>query len=132
MVNGNGGRGGNGRVVTAAQVEAAAQNGSRKVVELRPDSLVTPLAWDRARVLGVSIVDGNGRVAAPLPSSNGDGGRRVTGGAWEPEAPGIDLARLKLESHVRAIARRVLLRTDSGLDRLEWLVAEVMDRLGCG
>jgi hypothetical protein len=103
-------------VLAAAEVEAAA-NG-RGEITLNDSVLVTPLARDRATALGVRLVD----------SSGGRPDRRSNG-----ELTADDLARLRAESAVRSVARRVLLRQGVGLARLEDVVAAVLARLQtCG
>jgi len=105
------------RVVTAAEVEAAAQEGASLLID--DDTIVTPLARDRAEALGVSL---GGASAAAVAS------RRDVASTPGP----VDVKRLVLESRVRMLARRKLLARGEGLAGLEDLVAAVMERLGCG
>ncbi len=111
------------RVLTAREVEAAAQGGARELA-VEPGTVVTPLARDRAAALGVEIRDAAGPAGggAPPPPGPGERGRRR--GPGEP-----DVERLALESRVRIVARRVLLRRGEGLGALEELVAAVVARL---
>jgi hypothetical protein len=95
------------RVIAAAEVEAAA--GGDKSVRVEAGAMVTPLARDRAAVLGVRILEG---VSAPAEKAHSN--------------------ILVLESKVRVAARRALLRSGRGLGDLEDLVAQVMRRLGGG
>ncbi len=106
------------RVVTAAEVEAAASSGASIVVD--DTTLVTPLARDRAAVLGVSLG------GDPVPS----GPAEPAGSA--PTSSGPDIERLILESRVRTVARRTLLAHGRDLSGLEELVEAVMTKLGCG
>jgi hypothetical protein len=97
------------RVITAADVEAAARGD--KSLSVEGGAIVTPLARDRASVLGVRVLEGvspPGEKTAPHSSS------------------------LVLESKVRVAARRALLRSGRGLGELEDVVAQVMRRLGGG
>lgn len=110
-------------IVTAAQVEAAFSEGRRQLL-IADGTIVTPFARDRADALGVTLA-GVGSRGAAEGSSGSEGsaprqGRR--GGRREVE-------RLALESEVRIIARRALLRQDRGLGQLDDLVAAVMARL---
>ncbi|GEM_PF-2907563 len=107
------------RVVTVADVEAAAEAGSSLVVD--DHTIVTPLARDRAAALGVSL--GGASTSAGMAESK----RAAPSGAG-----GGDVRRLALESRVRIVARRMLLARGEGLGGLEELVAAVMARLGCG
>jgi hypothetical protein len=111
------------RVLTAVEVEAAAGGGAREV-RVPPGTIVTPLARDRAAALGVVLVDGTGpgpSTPPPAPPPAPEGRRRGRGG--------VDVERLALESRVRILARRALLRRGQGLAQLEELVAAVMRRL---
>ncbi|HXF73561.1 MAG TPA: hypothetical protein VNO79_13265 [Actinomycetota bacterium] len=115
-----------GGVLTAREVEAAAQAGTRTLA-VEPGTVVTPLARDRAAALGLSISD-----AGPAPAAHGvDPGTPPpgTGLARRGRSGGADLDRLVLESRVRVVARRVLLRRGLGLGALEELVAAVIARL---
>lgn len=94
------------RVITASEVEAAAVSGERIV--LTSDTIVTPLARDRARALGVAIAASPG---GPQPASKPDSNHLV------------------LESRVRMVARRVLLRSGRSLDQLEQVVGSVLQGL---
>ncbi len=107
------------RVLTAGQVDAAAQAGVRELA-VEPGTLVTPLARDRAAALGVTIRDGPGPTDGGSPP-----GRELR----RRGRSGVDLDRLVLESRVRILARRALLRRGQGLGALEDLVAAVMTRL---
>lgn len=100
------------RVITVHDVEAAAAEG--RSLQADASTLVTPLARDRAVVLGVAIE----RQAGAAVSSR----------------PAQETKTLVLESKVRTIARRMLLREGRDLTALEDIVAAVMDRLGrdCG
>jgi hypothetical protein len=102
------------RVVTVAHVEVAAQ-GDRRIA-VGDGTIVTPLARDRAVVLGVDI-DG---VAAP------DG---ATGSRPGPGSPDPRARALIVESRVRVLARRALLRRGRSLAGLDDLVAAVLERL---
>ncbi len=99
------------RVVTRAEVEAAAAAGIGLAVD--DDTLVTPLARDRAAVLGVAFDE-------------------TTTGSEPSHKPGLH--RLVKESKVRMIARRALLKTGRDLSGLEDLVTAVMLRVehSCG
>jgi hypothetical protein len=106
------------RVVTAADIDAAARDGGH--LRLTPDVLVTPLARDRATALGVAL-DGE-PAAAGVPAAAPDPpGHARTGG--------VDVEGLVLESRVRVVARRVLLRAGRGLADYEQVVSAVMRRL---
>jgi hypothetical protein len=107
------------RVLTAVEVEAAAGGGAREV-QVPPGTIVTPLARDRAAALGVVLVDGTGPGPSTPPPAP-EGRRRGRGG--------VDVERLALESRVRILARRALLRRGQGLAQLEELVQAVMRRL---
>ena len=96
------------RVITVHDVEAAAAEG--RTLEADASTLVTPLARDRAVVLGVTIEH---RAGAAVPSTASK-----------------ETKTLVLESKVRTIARRMLLRQGRDLADLEEIVAAVMDRLG--
>lgn len=113
------------RVITVSDVEAAAGNGHKDIVPSDP-VLVTPLARDRAAVLGVRIVDGPYAAHdAPATEAANEG---VANGRRRPPAP-ADVGRLVLESKVRTITRRLLLRRGHGFTELEDIVAAVMSRL---
>ena len=103
------------RVVTAAEVEAAAASGASIVVD--EETVVTPLARDRAAVLGVSL---GGEPAATTPAAQTRG------------SSGTDVERLILESRVRMVARRALLARGRDLSGLDDLVEAVMAKLTCG
>jgi len=119
------------RVLTAAQIEAAAQEGWRELA-VADGTVVTPLARDRAVALGLALVSAvaSGAVGAPAEDDLPSSGRRSGGGTR--------VERLALESRVRILARRTLLRQGAGLARLEDVVASVLARLseqegaGCG
>ena len=96
------------RVITVHDVEAAAAEG--RTLEADASTLVTPLARDRAAVLGVAI--------------------EHKAGAAAPSTSAKETKTLVLESKVRSIARRMLLREGRDLADLEEVVAAVMDRLG--
>lgn len=103
------------RVVTRAEVEAAAASGASLAIDAT--TLVTPLARDRATVLGVS-----------LEETTGDAGY-----IGEPDnKPSVH--RLVKQSQVRTIARRTLLQSGRGLAGLDDLVEQVMRRVedNCG
>lgn len=107
-------------VLTAAQIEAAAQEGSREL-PVADGTVVTPLARDRAVALGVALVPG-------ATSATADASREH--GLLPPRRGGDSrVARLALESRVRILARRTLLRRGAGLARLEDVVAAVLARL---
>jgi hypothetical protein len=125
------------RVLAAAEVEAAA-NG-RGEITVNDSVLVTPLARDRATALGVRLVDSSGgrpgrRSPGPSPPDpSGVAGIATVTGGRNGELTADDLARLRAESAVRSVARRVLLRQGVGLARLEDVVAAVLARLQtCG
>lgn len=101
------------RVITAGNVEAAAKSGQQILVDAT--TIVTPLARDRAQVLGVRF---EARAGDDQGREDGD----------------IDLPRLVLESKVRMVARRLLLRAGENPAQLEEVVAAVMRRLDgdCG
>lgn len=99
------------RVVTASEVEAAATSGSSILID--DQTLVTPLARDRAAVLGVSL----GREETSETDSGPSGGSAVE--------------RLRLESRVRIAARRALLARGRSLAGLDELVEAVMEKLTC-
>jgi hypothetical protein len=123
------------QVITAAEVEAAVANGSRQLVP-ENGALFTPLARDRAAALGMTILDGQ-----PPDRRGTVRSQTVPPPAVRTTAtPELDVKRLAVESKVRVVARRVLLRTGRGPGELESLVAAVMRRLdaeageagGCG
>jgi hypothetical protein len=126
------------RVLTAADVEAAASNGDKSIA-VADGVLVTPLARDRAVALGVSIADGTRLANGP---STGEGViARREAPARSPQATAakdLDVARLVLESRIRIVARRALLRNGRDLSGLEEVVRAVLARLseessqGCG
>jgi hypothetical protein len=106
-------------VLTARDVEAAAQAG-RSSCAVPTGTIVTPLAKDRAAALGVVLSE-------PAPAVRNDGGM------GRPRSRGIvqvNVERLALESRIRVVVRRVLLRRGLSLDGVEDLVAAVMARLG--
>jgi hypothetical protein len=123
------------RVITAAEVEAAAANGNRQLVT-ENGALLTPLARDRAAAVGLAIVDGPAPVGpgGVQPSTRGPRPGRATA------SPELDVKRLAVESKVRVAARRVLLRAGRSPGELEDVVQAVMRRLdaeaggagGCG
>lgn len=122
------------RVITAAEVEAVVRNGDRQLAP-GDGALVTSLARDRAAALGVAILDGQ-VTGSPSPAPPAEAevppAPRITG--WSE----LDVNRLALESKVRVVARRALLRAGRGLAELESIVAAVLGRLedeagpGCG
>ena len=114
-----------GAVLTAREVEAAAQAGTRTLA-VEAGTVVTPLARDRAAALGLSISD-----AGPAPAHGAEPGTPPPGSgpARRGRSGGADLDRLVLESRVRVVARRVLLRRGLGLGALDDLVAAVIARL---
>lgn len=125
------------RVLTAADVEAAASNGDKSIA-VDDEVLVTPLARDRAVALGVSIADGT---RLNEPSTGAGVVARQGAPARFPRptaAKDVDVARLVLESRIRIVARRALLRNGRDLYGLEDLVRAVLARLsqessqGCG
>jgi hypothetical protein len=99
-------------VVTAAAVEDAARTGQAQL-DVPADAILTPLARDRAAALGVSLNGhGNGAgMAAPVT------------------AAAVDVGQLVLESRVRMVTRRVLLRADQGLSDYETIVTAVLRAL---
>jgi hypothetical protein len=100
------------RVITSGDVEAAARSGRDLVVD--GTTLLTPLARDRAQALGVRIEE----MQASGPTPEG----------------GVQVPRLVLESKVRVVARRLLLRSGASPAQLEEVVVAVMRRLDgeCG
>ncbi len=120
------------RILTAAQVEAAALEGRRELI-VPNGAVVTPLAKDRAVALGVALM---GEVTTSLSAPDGAGAPTPGGEGLRlsrrrrGSAP--DLDRLVLESKVRILARRALLRGGHGLGEVEDLVTAVMMRLYAG
>jgi len=109
------------RLITAKQVESAAADGERSL-PVAADDVVTPLARDRAAVLGVSLGDPTSAAAQRGSPAGSQGG--VTAPVGQ-----ADVARLAAESRVRVVARRQLLRAGRGLGDLEEVVAAVIERV---
>jgi hypothetical protein len=117
------------RILTAGDVEAAASNGDKSIA-VADGVLVTPLARDRAVALGVIIADGT-RLAHGPRTGAGVAARREAP-ARSPRATAakdLDVARLVLESRIRTVARRALLRNERDLSGLEDVVRAVLARL---
>jgi hypothetical protein len=113
------------RILTAADVEAAAQQQLRSLA-VPADTIVTPLALDRARALRVGLGEpasdsGGAPPAPPRPSRRS---QTTLGGA-----SAADIAWLVVESRVRTIARRLILREYRNLALLDDVVDDVMSRL---
>lgn len=109
-------------VVTARDVEAVAREGGKELV-VADAAIVTPLAKDRAVALGVVLVR---QATCPAPRVHHPD-RCASAGAAVRGDEGV--RRLALESRVRIVARRTLLRRDGGLARLEDVVAAVLARV---
>jgi len=108
-------------VLTASQVEAAAKAGQADL-RVPAGTIVTPLAKDRAQVLGLLLVPCGVGVASAGDAPAG----RVPRRRAESE---IDVERLVIESKVRVVVRRVLLGQGRGVAELEDVVTAVMARL---
>ena len=113
------------RILTAADVEAAAQQQLRSLA-VPADTIVTPLALDRARVLRVGLGEpaSDSGEASPMSARPSRRSQMAVGGA-----SAADIAWLIVESRVRTIARRLLLREYRNLALLEDVVDDVMSRL---
>ncbi len=113
------------RVLTAADVEAAAQQQLRSLA-VPAGTIVTALALDRARVLRVGLGEpaSDSGEAPPTPARPSRRSQMTVGGA-----SAADIAWLVVESRVRTIARRLLLREYRNLALLDDVVDDVMSRL---
>ena len=108
-------------VLTASQVEAAAKAGQAEL-RLPAGTIVTPLAKDRAQVLGLLLVSGNVGVSSAGGAPAERSPRRRPGSE-------LDVERLVVESKVRVVVRRTLLARGRGVGELDDVVAAVMTRL---
>ncbi len=102
--------------LSAEHIQDAAAAGRREIAISRC-AKVTPLAEERARELGVTIVVTPGATGAP-----------------KTQGPGVD----DLQRRVRSVVRKALLDAGEDLDRADEVLAAVLERLrtdkapGCG
>jgi hypothetical protein len=108
-------------ILTASQVEGAAKAGQADL-RVPAGTIVTPLAKDRAQVLGLLLVP----CALGVTSAGDALAGRVPRRRAESQ---MDVERLVIESKVRVVVRRVLLGQGRGVAELEGLVTAVMARL---
>lgn len=108
-------------VLTASQVEEAAKAGEAEL-RFAVGTIVTPLAKDRAEVLGLLLVPGAVGVASV-------GGAPAERAPWRRAGSELDVERLVVESKVRVVVRRTLLARGRGVGELDDVVAAVMARL---